>query len=107
MRPWADVFLDGFVPYMTVGTTKNGFPKVLPLSQPAVESLKRLPSYGKSEYLFPSRPTNWQPNPKRPYRWSIRKQFQRVCLAAGLGHRLPHDLRRTAASTLLSDHLTM
>ena len=100
-RPWTDVCLDGPLPHMIIEKTKNGSSKILPLSSPVVEALQRLPSFGRSKYLFPSRPTNRYPNPKQPFRWGIRKQFQRACEAAGLGHRLPHDLRRTTASLLL------
>ena len=61
--------MDGSHPFMMVGTTKNGFAKLLPLSSPVVAALlQRLPSYGKSEYLFPSRSTNRRPNPKQPFR---------------------------------------
>ena len=100
-RPWDDVCLDGPLPHMVVEKTKNGSSKILPLSSPVVEALTRLPSFKRSEYLFPSRPTNRYPEPKQPFSWGIRKRFQRACEAAGLGHRLPHDLRRTTASLLL------
>lgn len=36
-----------------VPITKNGEPKAALLSDEAVEALKKLPSYGTSEYLFP------------------------------------------------------
>jgi hypothetical protein len=51
-RKWPDVYnLDGDLPYIMVPVTKNSEPKPAVPSDEAIEVLKRLPSYGTSEYL--------------------------------------------------------
>lgn len=44
----------GSCPHIFVPRTKNGRPKRLPLASIAVEELRRLPSYGWDEYVFPA-----------------------------------------------------
>jgi integrase len=109
-RKWTDVHnLDGDLPFLMVPMTKNGEPKPAPLSDEAVETLKRLPSYGASEYLFPAKPNpRFQGNFKRPYAWDLGKRFRRVCrligIRAGFPGELPpriHDWRHFSASVLL------
>jgi hypothetical protein len=50
----------------------------------AVEALRGLPSYGVDEYVFPSRPTARWPNPKKPYRWDIGKEFRQLVRSLGI-----------------------
>jgi hypothetical protein len=54
-RPWREVHLDGSFPCIEIPITKNNDPKIIPLPAAAVQELKRLPSYGKSNYVFPSK----------------------------------------------------
>jgi integrase len=53
-RRWSEVHLDGPAPYLSVLHTKTGVPKKTPLPRVAVEALQALPSYGVSDYVFPS-----------------------------------------------------
>ncbi|MCU1259352.1 MAG: rci, partial [Bryobacterales bacterium] len=109
-RKWSDVHnLEGDVPFIMVPVTKNGEPKPAVLSDEAVESLKRLPSYGVSEYLFPAKPNpRFKGDFKRPYTWDLGKRFRRVCRLLGMrtgepgefGPRI-HDWRHFSASVLL------
>jgi integrase len=109
-RKWADVHnLDGDLPFIMVPLTKNGEPKAALLSDEAVESLKKLPSYGASDYLFPAKPNpRFKGDFKRPYAWDLGKRFRRVCRLIGIrsgtigevGPRI-HDWRHFSASVLL------
>ena len=109
-RKWTDVFnLEGDLPYIMVPVTKNGEPKPAVLSDEAVEALKRLPSYGTSEYLFPAKPNpRFKGDFKRPYAWDLGKRFRRICRLIGIrsgsigevGPRI-HDWRHFSASILL------
>src|SRR5260370_33873432 len=56
-RCWSEVHLDGAFPYVEIPITKNDDPKIIPLPAIAVKELKRLPSFGKGEYVFPSKAT--------------------------------------------------
>jgi hypothetical protein len=101
-RRWDDLDMESNVPTINIGMTKNGDPRMTPLPPVAVETLRALLSFGMSAYLFPSTPTNKDPNPKQPHRYDFRKEFRELCEKAGLGSRRIHDLRRTTASTLLA-----
>ncbi len=67
----------------------------------AVEALKGLPSYGVDDYVFPSRSTARWPNPKKPYRWDIGKEFRTLVRSLGISDVRIHDLRHTGPSVLL------
>jgi integrase len=109
-RKWSDVHnLGGNIPFIMVPITKNGEPKPAVLSDEAVEALKKLPSYGTSEYLFPAKPNpRFTGDFKRPYAWDLGKRFRRVCRLIGIrtgepgesGPRI-HDWRHFSASILL------
>jgi integrase len=109
-RKWADVHnLEGDLPFLMVPITKNGEPKAALLSDDAVEALKKLPSFGTSEYLFPAKPNpRFKGDFKRPYAWDLGKRFRRVCRLIGvrsgtigeMGPRI-HDWRHFSASVLL------
>src|SRR5215469_16804921 len=69
-------------PYIEVPVTKNDDPKIIPLPTSAVEELRELPSFGKSDYLFPAKPTHRRSDPsqfKKPYRWDVREAFVEAC----------------------------
>lgn len=66
---------------ITLGVTKSGRPRVVPLHAELRAAVKRLPI-----------PVGW--------RWILR-QFERARAAAGLGHVRFHDLRHTNASWLI------
>jgi integrase len=100
-RRWSEVHLDGPAPYVSVPHTKTGVPKKAPLPRVAVEALKRLPSYGLDDYVFPSKPTARWPNPKKPYRWDIGKEFWQLVRSLGMDDVRIHDLRHTGPSVLL------
>ena len=99
-RPWSDVRLDESVPYICVPRSKNGNMKKVPIPAQAATALRSLPSYGKSEWVFPSRATARWRNPKAPYRWDIGKEFREACRNAGLKDLRVHDLRHMGASIL-------
>jgi len=100
-RRWDEAHLDGQSPFLKVPETKNGDPKKLILAEVAVEALKQLPSYGKSEYLFPSRPTGKHPEPKQPYMWDIGGRFRKVRRTLGIKGLRIHDLRHAGPSVLM------
>ena len=104
-RPWIEVHLDGAFPYVDIPITKNDDPKIIPLPTVAVAELKRLPSFGKNEYVFPSKPTPRYPDSthlKKPYRWDMRKAFVAACAEAKLEDVHIHDLRHLGPSILLT-----
>jgi hypothetical protein len=53
------------------------------------------------DYVFPSRPTARWPNPKKPYRWEIGKEFRQLVRSLGIEDVRIHDLRHTGSSVLL------
>ena len=101
-RKWSDLQLEGESPRILVPTTKNGRPKNIPLSPLLIPILKKLPSFGREEFVFPSRPTARAPKPNRPYRWDIGKQFRAAAKVVGLTGVHVHDLKHIAPSILLS-----
>jgi len=104
-RHWSEVHLHNEFPYMEIPVTKNDDPKIVPLPAVAIEELKKLPSYGKSEYVFPAKPTHRYDDPskfKRPHRWDMRKPFLATCKRAGIENLHIHDLRHLGPSILLA-----
>ena len=97
--------MDGPFPYFEVPLTKNDDPKVIPLPAIAVRELKRLPSYRKGKYVFPSMATLCYQDAsllKKPYRWDIRELFVAACEKVGLEDVHIHDLRHLGPSILLA-----
>ena len=74
----------------------------MPIPQSIVKTLKALPSHGRHEYLFPSRPTARCPEPQRPYRWDFGKQFRALAKATGIQNVRIHDLRHAGATILMT-----
>jgi integrase len=100
-RTYADVHLKEKVPYIYVGRTKNGDPIKLPLSQIVIDAIKKLPSFGRSEYLFPAKPNvRFKENFTKPYMWDIGKRFRRICGLAKVNNLRIHDLRHYATTVL-------
>lgn len=100
-RKFSDVHLDEKVPYIYVGRTKNGDPIKLPLSQIVIDAINVLPSFGRSEYLFPAKPNvRYKENFSKPYMWDIGKRFRRICGLAEVKNLRIHDLRHYAATVL-------
>ena len=100
-RVYSDVHLDEKAPHIYVGRTKNGDSINLPLSQIVIDAIKKLPSYGRSEYLFPAKPNvRYQENFSQPYMWDIGKRFRRICRLAKVQNLRIHDLRHYATTVL-------
>jgi integrase len=101
-RRWDEIKLDGTSPHIYIPRTKNGRPKRLPLASIAVEELRRLPSHGWDEYLFPADRGNVRFTGKSVHRWDMRNSFKAACQRAGKefeGLRI-HDLRHMATTIL-------
>ena len=99
-RRWSDLRMDAAMPSISVPHTKTGRAKRVPLCDAAIEALRRLPSWGVDEYLFPSRPTARFPDPVRPYRWDIGDSFRKAASAANLPGLRVHDLRHVSTSVM-------
>lgn len=86
---WEDFDLEEKI--WRIPKTKTGRPHVLPLTTPVLNLLVQLPSYKKSDWLFPSfGRSGHREEPKRPWN-QIRKN-------AGIEDVRIHDLRRTLGS---------
>jgi hypothetical protein len=74
----------------------------LPLASIAVEELRRLPSYGWDEYVFPADRTNVRFRGKSVHRWDMRDSFKAACERAGkeFENLRIHDLRHMATTIL-------
>jgi hypothetical protein len=89
-------------PYATLVRTKNRHQRHVPIPQSIVKTLKALPSHRSHEHLFPSRPTARCPEPQRPYRWDLGKQFRALAKAAGIQNVRIHDLRHAGATIVMT-----
>jgi len=104
-RSWKEVHLNEPFPYVEIPITKNDDPKIIPLPAVAVAELKKLASFARSEYVFPSKPTHRYPDVsllKKPYRWDMRKAFVAACEQAEVEDVHIHDLRHLGPSILLA-----
>jgi integrase len=100
-RKYSELHFDAKVPYIHVKRTKNGEPIKIPLSQIAVEAIKGLPSFGKSEYMFPAKPNvRFKGNFHKPHAWDLGKRFRRICRLAEVKDLRIHDLRHYATTVL-------
>ena len=105
-RKWEVVRVDDEYPFIYSAKTKNKRPKRLPLPAFAVQALKEMPSYGKSEYLFPAKPNVRFPDPtkfSKPYAWDLGKRFRRICDLAEIKDLRIHDLRHFATTLLFME----
>jgi integrase len=88
---WADIDFDSHTLRLT--RTKSGEPRLAPLPRAGVELLHRLPSLGRSEYLFPG-------TGKTGHLVEVKGAWRRLCRKAGLAQVTIHDLRRTVGSRM-------
>jgi integrase len=105
-RKWEEVRVDDEYPFIYTAKTKNKRPKRLPLPAFAVQALKQMPSYGKSEYLFPAKPNvRFKDAEKfsKPYAWDLGKRFRRICDLAEVKDLRIHDLRHFATTLLFME----
>jgi integrase len=98
---WDRIHL-GDAPYATLVRTKTGHQRHVPIPEAILNTLKALPSFGKHDYLFPSRPTSKCPEPRRAYRWDIGQQFRELARTADVVNVRIHDLRHAGATILMS-----
>jgi integrase len=76
-----------------LGLTKNGKPRLLPLTQPVVEELMRFREH--TEFLI------FHSTTSRTTPFDISKSWRKALAESGIGHCRFHDLRHTAASNLV------
>jgi integrase len=88
---WADIDLGAGTIRLT--RTKSGEPRISPLPAAAVEVLRRLPSFDRSEHLFPS-------HGRTGHLVEIKGAWARLCRKAGLTDVTIRDLRRTVGSRM-------
>src|SRR5467141_3487 len=74
---WDRVHLED-APYATLVRTKSGHQRHVPIPQSIVKTLKALPSHGKHEYLFPSRPTATMPRTESALPLGLRQAVPRA-----------------------------
>ena len=88
---WSDIDLGQRTAHL--GITKNGKPRLLPLTQPVVEELMRFRE--KTSFrVFCSTTSKTTP-------FDTSKAWRKALEASGIGHCRFHDLRHTAASNLV------
>jgi integrase len=92
-RKWTEVCLEGCSPHIYVPRSKNGRAKRLPFAEEVIDALKRLPSYGHNEYVFPGDRGNVRFKGRQGYLWDLRKPFRAACDRAGIKDLRIHDLR--------------
>ena len=99
---WDEVKLDGTSPHIYIPRANNGRPKRLPLASIAVKDLRRLPSHGWDEYLFPPERGNVRFTGKSVHLWDMRNSFKAACERAGKEFEVLriHDLRHMATTIL-------
>lgn len=90
---WRDVDVVRKVWY--IPDTKTSVPRHVPLSQPAIDILNRLPKWDKCQWLIPN------PETKAPYT-CIKHPFDTVRKKAKLDDLHIHDLRHSAASFMIN-----
>ena len=78
-----------------IPTTKTGKPRYVPLSQAAVDVIAALPRWDNCPWLLPN------PATRKPFT-DIKRPWENVRAAAGLGDVRIHDLRHSAASFMIN-----
>jgi integrase len=91
---WENIDLDAATLTLPGTSTKGGRTVVLPLSPPALDILKQLPSRAASEWVFPAK------RGESGHMTSPKKAWAKLVKRAGLTDVRPHDLRRTVGSWL-------
>jgi len=94
---WEHVDLERGELTLPRATTKGGRTVVLPLSAPAIDILKTLPSRETSPWVFPSTSS------ASGHLSSPKSVWKRLVKRAGLVDARPHDLRRTVGSWLAGE----
>jgi len=92
MRKWKDIVVVEGIKCFYVGETKNGEPRLVPLSDRAIEVLSRIPKTANNEYIFASPVKEGEPIKE------IKKAFSKALKIAGIEDFRFHDLRHTFAS---------
>jgi integrase len=82
-----------------LGMTKNGKPRLLPLTKPVIEELTRFREVGKG-LVFHNTISKSTP-------YDIKKQWLKALEVSGIGHCRFHDLRHSAASNLVQAGRTL
>ncbi|QIG53781.1 site-specific integrase [Altererythrobacter sp. BO-6] len=84
----------------TIPHTKNGHPRVVPLSKAAVAVIKALPRPEGNPWLLPN-PATGQPFD------NIKRSWKTACSAAGMPGMHLHDLRHAAIGALVSQNVSL
>ncbi len=84
----------------TIPHTKNGHPRVVPLSAAAVAVIKALPRPEGNPWLLPN-PATGQPFD------NIKRSWKTACRAAGMPDLHIHDMRHAAIGALVSQNVSL
>lgn len=90
---WENVDLDRRVWF--IPTSKTGKSRHVPLSQPALDLIRQLPRFDKCPWLLPN------PRTRKPF-MDIKHPWETAREAAGLDGLRIHDLRHSAASSMIN-----
>lgn len=86
---WADVDLEQRL--WLIPEAKNGQPRYVPLSEQAMQVIRKLPRWDRCEWLIPN------PKTRKPYN-SIKRAWDTARIAAGMPELRIHDLRHSFCS---------
>jgi integrase len=104
---WSSFDLKSRRPSVSYVAKKTGKRQRVPLAPVTVEQLKRLPSFGRDEYLFPGRtnPTAEDPERSRPAR-RRRATINAALRSAGIDFARPFQAARATCNKRLEDWRT-
>jgi len=91
-RKWEDIVTVEGIKCFDVEDTKNGEPRLVPLSDRVIEVLNQIPKTPNNEYIFASPVKEGEPIKE------IKKAFKKALRKAGIEDFRFHDLRHTFAS---------
>ncbi len=91
-RKWEDIVTVEGIKCFDVEDTKNGEPRLVPLSDRAIEVLNQIPKTPNNAYIFASPVKEGEPIKE------IKKAFKKALRKAGIEDFRFHDLRHTFAS---------
>lgn len=105
---WADFDLSATKPWFSFVARKTRKRQTIPLAPLTVAHLRRLPSLGRSEFLFPGRSSPLSKDPEKATRSRHRRELMRErYLAAGLeAYDKPIQAARATCNTRLERHRT-